>query len=108
MRLTSIAYLGPAGTFTEQAARAFDLPDPQYVPVDSPAAELDAVRTGTADRAVVAIENSVDGAVTSTSDALVAPGVRILGETELGIAFALMTRRGFLLADARDGVYDHG
>lgn len=99
--MTSIAYLGPAGTFTEQAARAFDLPDPQYVPVDSPAAALDAVRTGTADRAVVAIENSVDGAVTSTSDALVAPGVRILGETELGIAFAIMTRRGFLLADAK-------
>ena len=98
--MTSIAYLGPAGTFTEQAARAFDLPDPQYVPVDSPAAALDAVRTGTADRAVVAIENSVDGAVTSTSDALVAPGVRILGETELAISFAIMTRRGFLLADA--------
>ena len=98
--MTVIAYLGPAGTFTEEAARAFGLPGADYLPVDSPAAALDAVRAGTADRAVVAIENSVDGAVTSTSDALVAPGVRILGEVELAIAFAIMARKGFLLADA--------
>lgn len=98
--MTRIAYLGPAGTFTEEAARRFDLPEPDYVPADSPAAALDAVRAGSADVAVVAIENSVDGAVTSTSDALVEPGVRIIGETELAIAFAIMTRRGFLLDDA--------
>lgn len=98
--MTRIAYLGPAGTFTEEAARRFELPDPEYVPVDSPAAALDAVRAGNVDYAVVAVENSVDGAVTSTADALVAPGVEIYAETELAIAFAIMTRRGFPLADA--------
>ncbi|WP_234947779.1 prephenate dehydratase [Corynebacterium sp. CNCTC7651] len=97
--MTRIAYLGPAGTFTEEAARRFDLPEPEYVPADSPAAALAAVRAGEADYAVVAIENSVDGAVTSTSDALVEPGVQIAGETELEIAFAIMTRPGTSLAD---------
>ncbi|GAA1165370.1 Prephenate dehydratase [Corynebacterium glaucum] len=98
--MTRIAYLGPAGTFTEAAARRFDLPDPDFVPVDSPAAALDAVRAGEAEFAVVAIENSVDGAVTSTSDALVESGVQILAETELEIAFAIMSRRDFSLDDA--------
>lgn len=99
--MTRIAYLGPAGTFTEEAARRFDLPDPEYVPVDSPAEALGAVRAGSVDYAVVAVENSVDGAVTSTADALVAPGVEIYAETELAIAFAIMTRRGFTLDRAR-------
>lgn len=99
--MTRIAYLGPAGTFTEEAARRFDLPAPEYVAVDSPAQALDAVRDGEVDYAVVAVENSVDGAVTSTADALVAPGVEIYAETELPIAFAIMTRRGASLDQAR-------
>ena len=99
--MTRIAYLGPAGTFTEEAARRFDLPAPEYVPVDAPAAALAAVRAREADFAVVAVENSVDGAVSATSDALVdAPGVQIFAETELAIAFAVMTRPGFSLLDA--------
>lgn len=97
----TIAYLGPAGTFTEEAARRFELPDAELLPVDSPHAALQAVEAGTADYAVCAIENSVDGAVTSTSDALVAaPGVQIFGETELAIAFAIMTKPGHSLIDA--------
>lgn len=99
--MTRIAYLGPAGTFTEEAARRFAVPGAEYLPVDSPAAALAKVRDATAELAAVAIENSVDGAVTSTSDALLAPGVQILAETELDIAFAIMARRGFTLDDAR-------
>lgn len=99
---TNIAYLGPAGTFTEEAARRFELPQPRYLPVDSPAAALAAVEAGEADYAVCAIENSVDGAVTSTSDALVdAPGTQIFGEVELAISFAMMTQPGAELAGAR-------
>ena len=100
MHSRRIAYLGPAGTFTEEAARRFQL-DGEYVPVDSPAAALEAVAQGEADWAVCAIENSVDGAVTSTADALAGtPGAQIYGETELAIAFAMMTRPGESLADA--------
>ena len=99
--MTRIAYLGPAGTFTEQAVHAFKWPEAELLPVDSPAEALAAVAEGRAERAVMAIENSVDGAVTTTSDALLAtPGVQIFAETELEIAFAIMTRPGASLADA--------
>lgn len=97
-----ISYLGPAGTFTEQAVWAFGLADAEAVPVESPAAALDAVRSGASEYAVAAIESSVDGTVTSTSDALVeAPGVQIYAEVELDIAFAIMTRPGDTLESAR-------
>ena len=99
--MTRIAYLGPAGTFTEQAARQFGIERAEYIPVDSPAAALAALAGGGADYAVCAIENSVDGAVTATADALAAtPGVQIVAETELAIAFAVMTRPGTSLLRA--------
>lgn len=93
--MTRVSYLGPAGTFTEQALWNFGIDGAEAIPVDSPAAALNAVRSGEADYAVAAIESSVDGSVTSTSDALIeAPGVQIYAETELDIAFAVMTRPG--------------
>ncbi len=99
----TVAYLGPAGTFTEEALWRLveGLGEITPLPVDSPSEALNAVREGRADWAVVAIENSVDGAVTSTSDAfLEAPGVQVYGEVELPISFAIMTRPGFSLIDA--------
>lgn len=111
MRKT-VAFLGPAGTFTEAALNAFTergcfasagepAPEATPLPVASPAAALDAVRTGEADYAVVAIENSVDGAVTGTYDALVEGGtdVQIYHEHELEIAFSVMARPGTALSD---------
>lgn len=96
-----VAYLGPAGTFTEEAALRFGIKDAQYVPVDSPAAALAVLDAGEADYAVCAIENSIDGAVTTTMDALAATeSARIVGETELAIAFAVMTRQGQTLDSA--------
>lgn len=100
--MNRVAFLGPHGTFTEAAVWAFELDDVDLVPVDSPAEALGAVRDGRARWAVAAIENSVDGAVTSTSDALVeVPGIQIFAETELEIAFSVMTRPGDALEDAR-------
>lgn len=99
--MTRVAYLGPAGTFTEEAARRFSIEGAQYVPVESPAAALAVLDAGEAEYAVCAIENSIDGAVTTTMDALAATGsARIVGETELAIAFAVMTRQGQKLDDA--------
>ncbi len=103
----TVAYLGPAGTFTEAALWKFHeqtLPDVtvQPLPVDSPAMALDAVRSGDADYACVAIENSVDGPVTPTFDALAAaPGVQIYGETDIDITFAIMMRPEFDSATIR-------
>lgn len=95
----SVAYLGPAGTFTEQALRGFV--DKQVldaalipIPVSSPAEALRAVLDDTARFAVVAIENSVDGAVTSTYDALVDGDVQIFHELEIEIAFSILVKEG--------------
>lgn len=108
MQETSVAYLGPAGTFTEQALYAFDdagvFPSPiAALPVASPAAALDLVRAGSADFAVVAIENSVDGAVTGTYDALLdgTGEVQIYHEHALQIAFSIMVRPGTALEDIK-------
>lgn len=92
----TVAYLGPEGTFTEEAARRFlaiaRAPGARTLPVSSPAAALAEVRAGTASHACVAIENSVDGAVTQTLDALADGGVQIYRELDLPIAFTIMAR----------------
>src|SRR6476469_1705576 len=65
------AYLGPEGTFSEAALRAVDSgAEPLSCPTIQ--AALAAVRDGTADRAVVPIESSVEGVVTATLDDLAA------------------------------------
>ncbi|MBZ8176682.1 prephenate dehydratase [Corynebacterium poyangense] len=102
--MTVIAYLGPAGTFTEQALHRFvgdlQMSDVRSLPLPSPAAAIDAVRSGEADFACVAIENSVDGPVTPTFDALSSgAGVNIYREVDLDISFGIMVRPGTKLED---------
>ena len=94
---TTIAFLGPAGTFTEAAVHKFaaHLPQVETMPVGSPSEAVAAVRAGHAEYACVAIENSVDGAVTTTFDALVeAEPVQIYREVDIPVAFSIMTRQG--------------
>ena len=98
----SIAFLGPAGTFTESALRQIE-PDPaHHLPVASVPAALAAVRDGRAASAVVPIENSVEGGVTATLDAL-AEGteLRICAEMLVPIRFALVALRPMELAQVR-------
>lgn len=90
------SYLGPAGTFTEAALRMLpDAGQAELVPCQTIQAALEAVRLGTADRAVVPIESSVDGAVTVTVDELATGGeLLICAEVLLPIEFALLARPG--------------
>lgn len=67
---TVLAYLGPEGTYSEQAARACG-PQARRVPYGTIAAAVRAAEQGEADEAVVPIENSLEGAVTSTVDLLI-------------------------------------
>ena len=97
-----IAYLGPAGTFTEQAARQLGA-ESELLPVASVTEAMDAVLAEKADRAVVPIENSIEGGVSATSDALaVMPGVQIFGEYLVPVRFDLMAKPGTKLADVKD------
>ncbi len=90
------AFLGPVGTFTEQALRS--LPAAARADLQPHATvtlALDAVRTGEADAAVVPIENSVEGSVPVTLDEL-ATGepLMITREMTVPIAFSLLVRPG--------------
>lgn len=104
-----IAFLGPRGTFTEQAARqvasAKDILEPKVsVPV-----ALQSVRDQQADFAVVPIENSIEGGVNATIDAL-SEGVplTIVSEMIVQISFVLAVRSGTKIADIqRVGTHPH-
>ncbi len=65
-----IAYLGPPGTFTEEAALLY-AEKAQLIPFSSVPAVASAVDTGMAHEGVVAIENSLEGSVTDTLDLLI-------------------------------------
>ncbi|SIS02430.1 prephenate dehydratase [Microbacterium sp. RURRCA19A] len=95
------SYLGPAGTFTEAAlAQVPEARDQVWRPVRNVAEALADVIEGRSDAAMIAIENSVDGGVSTTQDALATvPGLRIVGEYLVPVNFVLVGRRGATLAD---------
>ena len=67
----TIGYLGPAGTFTEQAVYSQpDLARMRHLPINSIIDVLHAVESGEADLGLVAIENMIEGSVTATLDTL--------------------------------------
>ena len=105
--MTSVAFLGPRGSFCEAAMRVLlegqgsARPSEAWLEIaaDSVHAALDLVRDGAADAAVVPIENSVEGAVTFTLDALAqGESLVIVDEVVLPVRFALMARPGLTLA----------
>lgn len=91
------AYLGPEGTFTEAALCALS-GGVAREPFSSVPAALDAVRYGTADGAVVPLENSVEGVVNATLDELATGDpLHIAAEVLLPVEFALLVRAGMTL-----------
>ena len=100
-----VGYLGPEGTFTEQAARSVE---GERVPFATVHDVVAAVENGTVDRGVVPIENSLEGAVNATLDALAVdfPGVAIVGESVLAVRQALIAREALAL-DAITQVASH-
>lgn len=108
-------YLGPEGTFTEQAARSLvDRMDPtgsvELQPASGVSAALGAVRSGAADAACVALESSVEGAVPLTQDELThGEPLLITAEAYVLITFDLLVRPGTELAAIRNvGAHPHG
>lgn len=95
-----VSFLGPFGTFCEQAARqmqaefAGEAADSvQLLPATGVENALRMVRTGQADRAVVPIENSVEGGVNATLDTLAhGQPLTIVAETQVPIDFTLICR----------------
>jgi chorismate mutase/prephenate dehydratase len=101
-----IAYLGPEGTFSEQAVRKHFGGAVRA----EPAASIDEVfrrcESGAAQFAVVPAENSTEGAVGRTLDLLLVTPLRICGEIELRVQQNLMAAGGAALAGVTR-VYSH-
>ena len=99
-----LGYLGPAGTFAQAALRASAgeaAADAELVPLAGVHDTVIAVRDGEVDRGIVPIENSVEGSVNTTLDALTrdAPDVAIVGEHVLPVRLALIARAGVDIGD---------
>jgi prephenate dehydratase len=94
-----VGFLGPSGTYAEEALRA-SAPGPvDEVPFATVYETVMAVQGGIVDRAVVPIENSLEGSVTTTLDTLAgeADRVRIVAEVVRPISHSLVARPGVAL-----------
>ena len=100
---TRFVYLGPEGTFTEQALRT--IPAAEHgirTPARSVPEALEAVRAGDADAALVPLENSVGGAVPVTLDELATGSPLVITrEVVLPVEFVLAARQLIPLAEIR-------
>lgn len=89
-----LAFLGPIGTYSEEAALCYD-PNAVLEPQPSIPAVATAVETGMADEGIVPIENSLEGSVPFTLDVLIHDSqLRIRQELVIPIATYLFARPG--------------
>ena len=102
---TRVAYLGPAGTFSQQAVLKHFGHEVEALAETDIDACFQAVETGRADFAVVPVENSTEGAIGRTLDLIVASSLKICGEVMLPIHQTLMRKHGGLAGIQR--VYGH-
>ena len=96
-----IGYLGPAGTFTEQAVLSQpDLGRMEHCPLGSIFEVLGAVESGEVDLGLVAIENMIEGSVTATLDALAFDTeLFIQREVIIGVNLNLLVQPGVRIED---------
>jgi chorismate mutase/prephenate dehydratase len=90
----TVAYLGPAGTFSEQAVYRQFGHGVEALPCASIDEVFRAAEAGTADFGVVPVENSSEGAINRTLDLMLQTTLSISGEISIQVHHSLMTRSG--------------
>jgi chorismate mutase/prephenate dehydratase len=100
----SVAFLGPKATFTEMASIKKFGHAPEFIPLNSVSEVFKAVESGVAEFGVVPIENSNEGAVSSTLDMFFDSNLRICGEVTVEINECLLSNHK--LADIKR-IYSH-
>ncbi|NJN19651.1 MAG: prephenate dehydratase [Oscillochloris sp.] len=98
--MENVAYLGPPGTFSEEAALAYAAgrPEMQPLPLSSIPAVVTAIESGAATSGILPIENLLEGSVTFTVDLLIhETGLQIFGEIVIPIRQCLVARPGVAL-----------
>ena len=94
-----VSYLGPEGTYTEEAAQFF-FPGAELVPEKTVPDAIERVVAGTSNYAVIPQENTIGGAVTNYIDALIAAeNVYVVGEVIIPISQTLMGLPGASVGD---------
>jgi len=96
---TRVAYLGPAGTFSEQAALGFFGSSIVRVPCASIDEVFRSTAAGAADFGVVPVENSTEGVVARSLDLFLTTPLFVIGETSLFVRHNLLRR-----TDSLDGI----
>ncbi len=95
-----VAFFGPRGTFTEEAARTiFPEAGTRFIACSSIFDTFRTVSSGSASYGVVPVENSTEGSVNTTLDLLVSSELMIWAEIELSISHNLIIRSGASLND---------
>lgn len=103
----AISYLGPEGTYTEEAAKFFFDSTGSFVPKETVNAAIEDAASGASDYAVIPQENTIGGAVTNYVDALLdRDDVYVVGEVIIPISQTLMGIPGTKIEDIKT-VYSH-
>jgi chorismate mutase/prephenate dehydratase len=87
-----VAYLGPAGTYSEEAALLFFGSSIEHVPCVSIDEVFRATAAGTAEYGVVPVENSTEGVVARSLDLFLQTPLHIVGETSLLVRHMLLRK----------------
>ena len=96
------SYLGPRGSFSEEAAlKAFLSRGVELNPMPSIREVFRAAEVGDVDYGVVPVENSIEGGVKETLDLLVETPLRVCGEVQVRISLNLIARPGTRLEEVK-------
>jgi prephenate dehydratase len=99
--IKKIAYLGPPGTFTEEALDRFvgDISQIKKIPFSTITEVIKSVDKGEADEGLVPIENSIEGSVNITQDILTFESeTKIIGEVTIPVKHSLISKKKIKLS----------
>ena len=100
-----VAFLGPAGTFSEQAAFQYFGSSIERVPCSSIDEVFRAAASGSAEFGVVPVENSTEGVISRSLDLLLTTPLQIVGETSLLVRHNLLRQSDSLVGI--EAIYAH-
>ena len=102
-----VSYLGPEGTYTQEACGVFFEGQGTYLPQEDVAASVETLVDGNAEYAVIPQENTIGGPIAEYLDEVVShENVSVVGEVELPISQNLLAKPGTALTDIKT-VYSH-
>lgn len=98
-----VAYLGPSGTFSEEAARQYFRDDEKFYMYDTIPDVIEAVGEHRVDKAIVPLENTIEGTINMTIDSLLSfNNLFIEGEFTLPVSLQLLSNKETKLSEIKE------